>query len=192
VVPSLRRHQRDSCGGHVGRVGDEHIDGAAQPAGQRREQIARVHRGADRGQVGPGAAHRHRIDVRSVQPDPGHGRGDGQPDRAAAAAQLDHQRLRPSGQVPHGRPHEQPAALPRHENPVGHGDSQPVELDPADQVLQRGARDPGPDQSSQLRRAGRRRQQQLRLLLGEHAAGAAQRRHHPGRGDRAGGTRLGR
>ena len=181
VVPRLGRHQRDGLRRHVRSVDHQHIDDAAQRRRQGVEQITLIHRAAGRLQVPPRAAHRGRVDVGRVQPDPGHRRRDRRPDRAAAAAQIQHYRRLPPDQMRNRFPDKQFAASPGHEDPFVDGDPQTAELDPADDVLQRLALDASAHHGGQLVGVGRRRQQQPRLVLGEHAAGGPQRVDHPAR-----------
>ena len=174
--PGLRRHQGQLRGGHVGHVGHQHVDPAAQLRREGVEQVALVHpRAAAGGEVRAGAAHRGRIDVRRVQPDRRYAGRDGGADRAGAAAQVDDDRG-PARLLdrPGGRVDEQLAARSRHE-------------DASATVTRTPQKSAQPTTCSSGRPAARRAtiaasapgsrgggQQHVGLLLGEHAAGGAQ------------------
>jgi alkylation response protein AidB-like acyl-CoA dehydrogenase len=174
VQPGLRRHQRDRLARHVRRVGDEDIHPPAQRIGQRRIQITLVHPRA-LAQVPPRAPHGHRLDLHRMQLGIRTGREHRCADRAHPAAQLgDH-----TARTQHGQHlgDQQLRAAAGHEHARLDGQTQPGELHPTEQELQRLARDPSGGQRVQLGRRARRLGQQARLVLGEHATGRTQPRH---------------
>ena len=135
VRPGLGRQQPDLPGRHVGHVGDQDGDPAAQPGGQRLVQVALVD---VPGHVLPGAAYGGRVEVGRVHVGPVHGRGHRGPDRARATAQVDDDVPRP-GQGD-GLLDEELRAPARDEDAGRHGDPQAAELRPAQDVLKRQAR----------------------------------------------------
>ena len=156
------------------------LDPASQPGGQRLVQVALVDLAGD---VAPGAADGGRIEVDGVHLGVRHGRGERGGDRARAAAQVDN-----NGSGAGQRASEKKNSLldkelgtaSWHEDPGLHGDPQPAELGPAEDLLQRQAGRPPLDHGGKLARAAGRGHEQPGLVLGEDAARGPQ----PGRHDR--------
>ena len=174
VRPGLGRQEFDLAGGHVRHVGGQDRDPAAQFARQRPVKVALVDvRGEApgrpvRGGVAPGAADRGRLDVGGVQFRAGHGRGHRDADRARAAAQVDDDSTRPGHRD--GLPDEELGTAARHEDPGVHGDPQPGEFRPAQDMLKGLAGDPLVHHRVQLAGGPGRGDEQLGLVLGEDAA----------------------
>jgi len=171
VQARLRRHHRDRLGGNVGRVGDQDVYPAAQPRGQRFEQVPFVHLTRS-GDVAPGASHRSGVDVRGVQLDPVHGpsgRDQRHTYRARAAAQVNDDR--PWRHERGGLAGEELGAAAGHEHSGVHGDPQAAELRPAKDVFQRQAGDSSVHHGGQVGRRPCGGDEQPRLVLGEDAAG---------------------
>ena len=81
VRAGLRREEPDLPGGHVRHVGDQDLDLACEPGGQRLVQVALVDVPGD---VPPGAGHGGRVDVHGMHLGLVHGRGQRGADRAIA------------------------------------------------------------------------------------------------------------
>ena len=184
VRPRLGREEANLRRRHVGHVGGQDRDPAAQPGGQCLEQVTLVDAAA--GKVLPGAADRGRVDVGGVHLGPFHGGGQGRADRARAAAQVDNHGTRPGHGFPGGSggvvPPEQQSSLldeelgtpPRHEHTRRHGDPQAAEPGPAENLLQRQAGGALADHDVEFGRCPGGSDEEPRLVLGEHAAGRAQ------------------
>ena len=155
VRAGLWREEADLPGGDVRYVGGQDPDPASQQGGQRLVQVALVDAAGD---VAPGAADGGRIEVDGVHLCVRHGRGQRGGDGARAAAQVDDngppaRDLGGDGLPPEwtrgvqrdGVPPEQQNSLldkelgtaSWHEDPGLHGDPQPAELGPAEDLLQR-------------------------------------------------------
>jgi hypothetical protein len=197
VRAGLRGQQPDLLGGHVGHVGGQNVNAAAQRGGQRPVKVALVYPAVGSGDVAAGARHRRGVDVGRVQLHPAQGRGERGAHRARAAAQVDDDGPRPGGYRPPwahpgprwpgppreggGRADERDRLFDEELGPAaGHEDAgvngylQATELRPAEDVLERQARGAAVDHSGEVRRGPGRRDEQLRLVLGEDAAGGAE------------------
>ena len=132
VVAGLRRHQADRVGRHVRGVGDEHI----HPCPSRRAAVVEV---ARRTRAGAGRLRRRtdrdRVDIDGVQL----GTSSRAASTAAATAPEPQHRSTTTARGGASRAASRPAAR----SAAGarrrrlHGDPQPAELDPAEDVLQR-------------------------------------------------------
>ena len=163
VVARLGRHVGDPVGRHVGRVGDEHVDPAAQVSREGVVEVALVERGP---QV--------RWSARSRAP-PGSGRPRGPrcpaPVRPRPERRHSTSRPRPVSVDCAGerrtvdrRPGQQLGPAPRHEHARSDDQPSPEELDPAEHGLQRLTGDPAPDQV--LERSSSRSHARTRGRLG--------------------------
>jgi hypothetical protein len=170
VRPRLGREESDLRRRHVGHVRGQDRDPAAQPGGQRLEQVTLVD--AVAGEVLPGAADRGRVDIGGMHLGSCHGGGQGRADRARAAAEVDDHGTRP-GQS-HGLPDEELGTPPRHEHTRRDSDPQAAELGPAENLLQRQAGGALADHDVEFGQCPGGSDEQPRLVLGEHAAGRAQ------------------
>ena len=115
------------------------------------------------------------VDVDGVQREPRHRRAQRGRDRRGPAAQLDDHGAGP--QERDREVDEQLGAAAGHEHPGADGDARPAELHPAQQVLQRLARDAPVDQGGEVGGGGGGVDEQPGLLLGEDAAGRTQGGH---------------
>ena len=181
VVAGFRRQQPDLAGRHVGHVGQQDVHPAAQPGGQRPEQVALVDLPARGGQVAPGAAHRGRVDVGGVHlgpgpraaasaapraPEPQHRSTTTAPGRASAMAWLTRNSVRRRGTNTAGS-----TAIRRPQN-----SAQPSTCSSGWPAARRSTR----AASSAARPGGR--DQQIRLVLGVDAARRAEPGGHGGAG----------
>ena len=173
VVAGLGRHQADRPARHVRRVDDQHVDPAAQAAGSasyrspsRTRSGGRLPRAQATASGSTSAAQTSRPATRAAR---------AAADRPGPAAQVDHHGARV--QQRRGTLDQQRGAAAGDEDAGRHRDPQAAELGVPQQQLQRGARDPVPDQPLELGGRRGRGDEQRRLLLGEHAAGGAQPRH---------------
>src|SRR5580692_9035808 len=134
------------------------------------------------GNVPPGAADGGRVDVDGVDFGVVYDRGERGADRARAAAQVDDDGAGP-GEGPRGGrgdgtpPDEKKSLLDeelgaaaRHEDPGIHGDAQPAELGPAEDLLERQAGGPPLHHRVEFLRAAGRGDEQRGFVLGEDAA----------------------
>ena len=127
-----------------------------------------------------GAAHRHVVVVDRVElrrPELG---SDGDSHRPGAAAQVDHNWAETARRAGDGLFHQVLGATPRDEHPSLDIDPHPAEVDPAEYVLERCARDSSFNQGSDVRASAARSEDQPRLVVGEHAASCRQPRRDGG------------
>jgi hypothetical protein len=172
VVARLPRHQRDRVGRHVRRVCDDDVHLSAETGGEHVVEVALED--AFRRQVAPGAGHRVRVHVDGPDLDTRHSRQHRRRDGAGPAAQVDDHIARR-----HERDDgldQQRGALARHEHTRRHGQPQPAELHPPEQLLQRLAGLAAYDERVELLGGRCRVGQQRCLVLGEDAPGRPQPR----------------
>jgi len=183
VQPGLWRHHGDLASRHIRRVDEEHGYPASKLGRESVVQITLVDGPADAGEVRPGALHRSRLDVGSMQLDlteSAQAGGYRDADRARAAAQVNDQ----PGTAGRSRltrcrdplADQELAAAPRNKDAGANCDAQTAELGPADNVLKRQPRRAPLHHVVELISRRRRRDEQIGLILGEDAT----RRPEPG------------
>lgn len=181
VDASLGGQQLDVAGGDVGDVGEQHVDPAAEGGGQRGEQVTLVDlpQVAD---VAPGAAHGGGFDVAGVQFGRVRRGGEGDAERAGAAAEVDDDG--PAGCEGRGLRDQELRTAAGHEDARVHGEAATVEVRPAQDVFERQSGGAALDEEGQFVGGGGGLVEETGLVLGEDTAGAAE-------GDDGGGERPG-
>jgi hypothetical protein len=138
VVAGLGRHQCDLRRRHVGSVRHEYVDPAADIHGQGGEEVAGEHPvGAE---VAPGTGERGFVDVGGEHLDVGSAVGERRRRCGHPATELDHERAR--RRTPYDLVDQDLAAAPGHEDARRDRDPESVELDPAEDGLERLPSDP--------------------------------------------------
>ena len=128
--------------------------------------------GAEGGDVAPSAEHRDRVDIGGVKLDAGDDRGQGHPQSARTAAEVEHHRAGPGER--RCLVHQKFGATAGNEDAGVHLDASAEEVDPTEDGFKRQARDSSVDHLGELGGCCRLGEEQACLVFGEDASGCSE------------------